>query len=200
MVCWVATVSRPGIRARLAQLASKVNPVLASDIYRINDLIKTAKESGARINRDLICRINNLIYRLQQAADLKYLSGPHLGTLAPAGWSDPAAIGLFRSRSPLVSPGPLQHFALVMRSAKFMRKHEFARRRTSPASASELYAFSEMVGRAESSRAPCAPFAGASPAIVRLEDCENVLTHPGCGILGAPFPPHPGCSTTGNGE
>ena len=86
MVCWVATVSRPGTRARLAQLASKVNPVLASNIYRINDLSKTAKESGARINRDLICRIDNLIRRLQQAADLKYLSGPAAIGLSCCDW------------------------------------------------------------------------------------------------------------------
>ena len=40
---WLATVSRPDIRARLAQLASKVNDIQGSDIYRINALIKTVK-------------------------------------------------------------------------------------------------------------------------------------------------------------
>ena len=42
-LCWLATVSRPDICARLAQLASKVNDLQESDIYRINDLIRTAK-------------------------------------------------------------------------------------------------------------------------------------------------------------
>ena len=41
-LCWLATVSRPDICARLAQLASKVNDLQSSDIYRINALIKAA--------------------------------------------------------------------------------------------------------------------------------------------------------------
>ena len=140
-------------RSTLCRAATPTGSTIVSKRRRrlVHRPIKTAKDPGPHINQDLSYRIKDLIYRLQKDADLKYLSGPHLGTLAPAGWSDPAAIGLFRSCSPLVSPGPLQHFALVMRSAKFMRKHEFARRRTSPISASELYAFSEMVGRVESS-------------------------------------------------
>ena len=42
-LCWLATVSRPDICARLAQLASKVNDLQGSDIYRFNALIKTVE-------------------------------------------------------------------------------------------------------------------------------------------------------------
>ena len=42
-LCWLATVSRPDICARLAHIASRVNVLQGSDIYRINDLIKTVK-------------------------------------------------------------------------------------------------------------------------------------------------------------
>ena len=42
-LCWLATVSRPDIRARLARATSRINSLQGSDVYRINDLIKTAK-------------------------------------------------------------------------------------------------------------------------------------------------------------
>ena len=42
-LCWLATVSRQDIRACLAQLAAKVNSLQGSDVYRINDLIRTAE-------------------------------------------------------------------------------------------------------------------------------------------------------------
>ena len=42
-LCWLATVSRPDICARLAQLASKANGPQGSDIYRIKALIQTMK-------------------------------------------------------------------------------------------------------------------------------------------------------------
>ena len=42
-LCWLATVSRPDICDRLAHIASRVNVLQGSDIYRINDLIKTVK-------------------------------------------------------------------------------------------------------------------------------------------------------------
>ena len=42
------TVSRPDICARLAQLASRVNDLQGSNIYRINALIKTAKTEQPR--------------------------------------------------------------------------------------------------------------------------------------------------------
>ena len=39
----LATVSRPNICARQAHLSANLNNLQVSDIYRINDLIKTAK-------------------------------------------------------------------------------------------------------------------------------------------------------------
>ena len=45
---WLATVSRPDICARLAQLTLKVNDLQGSDIYRINALIKTVKMERPR--------------------------------------------------------------------------------------------------------------------------------------------------------
>ena len=41
---WLAKVSRPDVCAWLAQSAAKAKTPPSSDIYRINDLIKTAKE------------------------------------------------------------------------------------------------------------------------------------------------------------
>ena len=47
-LCWLATVSRPDICARLAQLATKVNNLQGSDIYRINALFKSVKNDQSR--------------------------------------------------------------------------------------------------------------------------------------------------------
>ena len=42
-LCWPSTVSRPDICARLARIASRINSLQGSDVYRINDLSKTAR-------------------------------------------------------------------------------------------------------------------------------------------------------------
>ena len=59
-LCWLETVSRPGICARLARIASRIDALQGSDVCRIKDLVKAAKE-------------------WQQAAALKYASSSHLG-------------------------------------------------------------------------------------------------------------------------
>ena len=41
---WLATFSSPDIYARLARIASRVNFLQGSDIYRVNDMAKTVKE------------------------------------------------------------------------------------------------------------------------------------------------------------
>ena len=39
-LCWLATVSRPDICARLARFSANLNSLQVIDMYRINDLIK----------------------------------------------------------------------------------------------------------------------------------------------------------------
>ena len=91
-LCWLATVSRPDICARLARITSRIDALQGRDVYRINELMKTAKGC-------------------QQATVLKYVSSSQLGqgnlaqrdvemrrrggiirgnTLALVGWSDAA--------------------------------------------------------------------------------------------------------------
>ena len=43
-LCRVATVSRPDICARLARIASRINALCGSDVYRINELVRAAKD------------------------------------------------------------------------------------------------------------------------------------------------------------
>ena len=43
-LCWLATVSRPDICARLARFSANLNRLNVIDIYRIDDLIKTVKK------------------------------------------------------------------------------------------------------------------------------------------------------------
>ena len=42
-VCWVASVSRPDICARLARIASWISALCGSDVYRINELVRAAE-------------------------------------------------------------------------------------------------------------------------------------------------------------
>ena len=41
---WVAAAPRPDIRARSARIASRINALRGSDVYRINELVRVAKE------------------------------------------------------------------------------------------------------------------------------------------------------------
>ena len=59
-------MSRPDICARLARTASRVNLLKGSDVYRINDLVKTVKV-------------------WQQAAVLKYFSSSRVSKYARGG-------------------------------------------------------------------------------------------------------------------
>ena len=91
-LCWLATVSRPDICARLAQLASKVNDLQGSDIYRINALINNVKIDQPRA-----------VLKYASSSLPLFPAGPdrkgrprsngerlHSGTLSLAGWSDAA--------------------------------------------------------------------------------------------------------------
>ena len=62
-ICWSAAVSRPDICARSARIASRVDSLQGSDVYRINDLTKPAKV-------------------WQKAAILRYFSSSHTDTHA----------------------------------------------------------------------------------------------------------------------
>ena len=64
---WLATAVHPDICACLPQLSSKVNSLQGRDIYRIDDLIKTAKEC-------------------EYATVLKDQSGPLQGSLTLVGY------------------------------------------------------------------------------------------------------------------
>ena len=41
---WVATVSRPDICACLRRIASRINAVCGSDVYRLNGLVREVKD------------------------------------------------------------------------------------------------------------------------------------------------------------
>ena len=43
-LCWLGTASRPDICARMARMASCINAIQGGDVYRINDLVKTAEK------------------------------------------------------------------------------------------------------------------------------------------------------------
>ena len=171
-LCWLATVSRPDICARLAQLASKVNEIQGSDSYRINSLMKTVKIGQPR-------------------AVLKYASSPyplfpagldtrgrrrtrgekvHGGTLSLVGWAD-AACGDLSQRGKcrlgyLIGPCRVSQW-----TSKFT--HKLAK----GSLGGEVFAFSEMIGHMALLREFYAPFPRISPGMVSMEDRESLCTH-----------------------
>ena len=89
---WLATVPRPDIRARLAELAAKGNELQASDIYRIHALIKSARTDQHRTPLKYASSSFPLSPAGSGTRGRQRVSGEkvHGGTLSLAGWSDAA--------------------------------------------------------------------------------------------------------------
>ena len=43
-VCWVTAVSRPDICARLARIASRIDALCGSDVFRIDELVRVTRD------------------------------------------------------------------------------------------------------------------------------------------------------------
>ena len=90
-LCWLATVSRPDICARLARIASRINALQGGDIYRIDDLVETEKKwqpatvsSGKLGKENLALRHEDVRYRKEKI---------HGDAMTILGWSDAACGG-----------------------------------------------------------------------------------------------------------
>ena len=91
-LCWLATVSRPDICARLAQLATKVNELQGSDIYRINALFKAVEIDQPRAVLKYASSSSPLFPAGSDKKGRHRVNGgkAHGGTLPLVGWSDAA--------------------------------------------------------------------------------------------------------------
>ena len=156
---WLATVSRHDVRARPAQSASKLSRLQGSDVYRINDPPKTAKER-------LVATV------------LKLDSRPGSGwALALAGRSA-ASYGdqteEWRRRSGfLVGPQPSSPRGachILQRLSRFTRKSARS------SSGGEVQAFSKKIDYVKL-RGCYAPFAVLEPEMAGLQDCEGLPPH-----------------------
>ena len=89
---WLATVSRPDICVRLARIAFRINALQGGDVYRINDLAKTAKKwqpatvqksasSGKLGQENLALRDKDVRYRNEKI---------HGGAMSLVEWLDAA--------------------------------------------------------------------------------------------------------------
>ena len=162
-LCWLATVSRPDICARLARIASRINALTGCDVYRINDLVKTVKT-------------------WQQATQLKYSSSLQWedpkGNMSMVGWSDAAygnttcmgkcRLGYVIGVMPSNLTGPCH---IIQWTSKFTRKL------VKSSLGGEVYAFSEMLDHMSMLREFYGHFAGSKPGMIGLEDCESLFTH-----------------------
>ena len=91
-LCCLAAVSRPDICARLAHIASRVNMLRRSDIFRIYDLIKTVKSWQPRTvlkyassSKPLFPPEGDVLGRFRARGEKM-----HKGATTLVGWSDAA--------------------------------------------------------------------------------------------------------------
>ena len=179
-LCWLDTVSRPDIGARLARIPPRVNFSEGSDVYRRNDLVNKAKvwrnatilkysfpsspEAPARGAVD---------GRLRSRAETM-----QCGPMSLVGWSDASSVeqpaegnrrlgyvlGLFAST--LKSP-----CHIVQWTSKFTRKLI----KRSPGG--EVYAFSGILGHMSMLRDSYTHLVDLSPGMIGLGRRESLFTH-----------------------
>ena len=91
-LCWLATVSRPDICARLARFAARVNSLQGSDVHRINDLVDIAKVwQRATVPKCGPCSHVGKPGRGSEEGEMRRRSGAiHSESMTPEGWSDAA--------------------------------------------------------------------------------------------------------------
>ena len=179
-LCWLATASRPGICARLAQLASKVDDLQGSDIYRINALIKTAKSGQPRAVSKYASSSFPLFPAGLDSKGRPRSNGERVrsSTLSLVGWSD-AAYG-DRSQN-----GKCRLGYLIGIMSSFLSgpchvlpwASKFTRKLVKSSLGGEVYAFSEMLDHVALLREIYAPFSHISPGLVGMEDCESLFAH-----------------------
>ena len=179
-LCWLATVSRPDICARLANIASRVNVLQGCDIYRINDLIKTVKVWQPRTvlkyassSKPMFPPSGDALGRFRARGERL-----HKGTLTLVGWSD-AAYGKLSEdgRCRLGYIIGLMSSSLSGPCHVLQWTSKFTRKLVKSSLGGEVYAFSEMVDHMALIREFYTPFVGLSPGMVGLEDCESLFSH-----------------------
>ena len=179
---WVAAVSRPDICARLAPIASRVNSLRRSDVYRINELVRVAKDwQQETVRKDASSshpwrapgRGDGVQRKLWKRGERVLCDSMTL-----AGWRDAAyggqsaagegrvgyVIGLMSS----TSKGPCN---ILQRTPEFTRKIEKS------SLGGQVNAGSEMMDRVLSLEEFYGLFGGAIHGAAGLEDCESLLTH-----------------------
>ena len=186
-LCWLATVSRPDICARLARFSSNINGLQVIDMYRINDLIKKVKMGQDDYNLKYQAgMLANSRPSLQNPdRDWGKTTPIHENTMMMVGWSDAAfgthtqegrcrlgyIIGLMSS----ALTGPVH---ILQWTSKFTRKH------VKSSLGGEIFALSEMWDHMEMIMDFYAPLGHAKIRAYGIIDCESLLSHLRTGRLG----------------
>ena len=93
-LCWVATVSRPDLCARLARIASRINALCGSDVCRIHGLVRAVKDwqQATVLKYAPPSHPWKTLGRSDRVAgELKERGGQvHGGSMTMVGWSDAA--------------------------------------------------------------------------------------------------------------
>ena len=166
----LATVSMPDTCARLK----------GSRIYRIADLIKTAKEwQKIRILKYASSSLPSEPSPGNAAGEMRTRGEKaHCGSTTPAGWSDEGQrnqtglgscrLGCVIELAPSTLRGPCHIIQWSPKSTRKLAKSSMG---------GKVNEFSEMLGRVALLRKLYAHFTGLSPGEAGLEDCESIFTH-----------------------
>ena len=179
-LCWLAAVSRPDICALLAQLASKLNNLQGSDIYRINDLAKTVRIWQPRTSLKFASSSFPLFSYGTDHKGRRRVKGEriHGGTRTLVGRPDAAYGDLSQNGRcrlgyviGITSSSPTGPCHLLMWTSKFTRKL------AESSVGGAVYAFSEMIDHMALLRAFFSPFEELTSGMLGLEDCESLASH-----------------------
>ena len=92
-LCWLFTVPRPNICARLARFPAKLNGLKVIDIYRINDLIKTVKKWQSECALKYFAGLLQPVWRALSCPDAEWGESRPIpeDSMLLVGWSDAAS-------------------------------------------------------------------------------------------------------------
>ena len=187
-LCWLATVSRPDICARLARFSANLNSLEVVGIYRINDLIKTVKKRQQECTLKYSAGLPTPAPRFLSCPDAGWgQTRPiHEDTMLLTGWSD-AALGTHERDGRC----RLEHLIALMSSTLTgpvripQWASRFTRKRVKSSLGGKIFAVSEMWGHMDMIREFYTALGRKKLAPYELIGCESPLSHLRTGRLGA---------------
>ena len=177
-ICWVTTASRPDTCALLARIKSRINALCGSDLHRIFEVVRVAKDSqqATALKYASASRLWKALGRSDRAGRALRKRGErvHCGSSTLVGWSDASFGGQPAERKFRLG------FAIGLMSSTLKgpchisrRAPRFAQKMVKSIQGGEVCALTEMADHTLLLTGFFGPLEGMSPGVAGLEDCEG---------------------------